>query len=466
MKAVIALIGRPNVGKSTLFNRLTRSRDALVADQPGVTRDRKYGIAHCGEQTFFVVDTGGITDQGSEIAGLMYAQTQLAIEEADIILFLVDGREGLSALDETIADELRHSHNKLLKLVVNKAERQDRELIASEFYRLGLGEPAIISAQQGQGVERMVQDLLTALPAMGGKTDEIPAKGLQFAVIGRPNVGKSTLVNRLLGEERVIASEVPGTTRDSIAIPFCRHDKPYTLVDTAGIRRRSKVLDVLEKFSIVKALQAIAAAQVVILVIDARDSLVDQDLHLASLALESGKAIIITVNKWDGLSPNQRQVVTSDLDRRLSFLDFAKIHFISALHGSGVGNLFSSIDEAYQSASRHLSTGELNQVLSAAIERHPLPAVRGRRIKLRYAHQGGQNPPKIIIHGNQTESVPISYKRYLISYFRSAFSLIGTPIALEFRTVENPFKGQANPLTQRQLQKRRRLVRFRKHKDK
>jgi GTP-binding protein len=460
MKAV-ALVGRPNVGKSTLFNRLTRSRDALVADQPGVTRDRKYGIANYGERTFFVVDTGGITEQDSGIAGLMRAQAQLAIEEADVILFLVDGREGLSSLDETIAKQLRRSQ-KLLKLVINKAEGRDRELVASEFYHLGLGEPAVISAQQGQGVGALLQDLLTFLPIIEEEEGDIPTKGIQFAIVGRPNVGKSTLVNHILGEERVLSFEEPGTTRDSIAIPFYHHDKDYTLVDTAGIRRRSKVLDTLEKFSVIKTLQAVATAQVVILVIDARDSLVEQDLHLAGLILESGKAVVIAVNKWDGLPFDQRREVRANLDRRLPFLDFARVHFISALYGSGVEDLFPSIDEAYQSASRHLLTGELNQALSAAIEKHPPPAVRGRRIKLRYAHQGGQNPPKIIIHGNQTESVPTSYKRYLTNHFRTVFSLVGTPIELEFRTAKNPFKERANILTERQLQSRKRLVRFRK----
>jgi GTP-binding protein len=461
MKAVVALVGRPNVGKSTLFNRFTRSRDALVADQPGVTRDRKYGIARYGEQSFFVVDTGGITEQQSGIAGLMRMQAQLAIEEADAILFLVDGREGLSSLDEAIAEQLRRSQ-KLLKLVINKVEGRDRELVASEFYRLGLGEPAVISAQQGQGIEALLQDLFTLLPMAEREEVEIPAKGLQFAIVGRPNVGKSTLVNRILGEERVLSFEEPGTTRDSIAISFYHHGKDYTLVDTAGIRRRSKILDTLEKFSVVKTLQAVAAAQVVILVIDARSSLVEQDLHLAGLILESGRAVVIVVNKWDGLPFDQRRGVRAELDRRLPFLDFARIHFISALHGSGVEALFPSIDEAYQSASRHLPTGELNQALSDAVEKHPPPTVRGRRIKLRYAHQGGQNPPKIIIHGNQAEAVPTSYKRYLINYFRTAFSLVGTPIELEFRTVKNPFREQANILTQRQLQKRKRLVRFRK----
>ncbi|QBQ54730.1 ribosome biogenesis GTPase Der [Nitrosococcus wardiae] len=461
MKALVALVGRPNVGKSTLFNRLTRSRDALVADQPGVTRDRKYGIARYGEHSFLVVDTGGITEQESGVGELMRTQAQLAIEEADAILFLVDGREGLSALDETIAEQLRRAQ-KPLKLVINKAEGQDQELVASEFYRLGLGEPATISAQQNQGVGGLLQNLLTLLPGGEKEEPEIQAKGLQFAIVGRPNVGKSTLVNRILGEERVLSFEAPGTTRDSIAIPFCHQGRDYTLVDTAGIRRRSKILDMLEKFSIAKTLEAIGAAHVVILVMDARDGVVEQDLHLAGLILESGKAVVIAVNKWDGLPLEQRRRVKADLDRRLPFLDFARVHFISALHGSGVGGLFTSIDEAYQSANCHLPTAELNQVLAAAVEKHPPPVVKGRRIKLRYAHQGGHNPPKIIIHGNQAEAVPVNYRRYLMNHFRLAFALVGTRIELEFRTVKNPFKGRINALTQRQRQKRKRIIRFRK----
>ncbi|ADJ29116.1 ribosome biogenesis GTPase Der [Nitrosococcus watsonii] len=461
MKALVALVGRPNVGKSTLFNRLTRSRDALVADQPGVTRDRQYGLAYCGEQSFFVVDTGGIMEQESEIGSLMRGQAQLAIEEADVIFFLVDAREGLSSLDEEIAEWLRCTE-KPLKLVINKAEGRDEDLVASEFYCLGLGEPAIISARQGQGVEVLLQALLTLLPVAGREESEIQAKGLQLAVIGRPNVGKSTLVNRILGEERVLSSEIPGTTRDSISIPFRHHGRDYTLVDTAGIRRRSRILDRVEKFSVIQSLQSIAIAQVVILVIDAHDSVVEQDLHLAGVILESGKGVVIAVNKWDGLPLEQRQRVKKDLDRRLPFLVFARIHFISALHGSGVGDLFPSIDEAYQSANSQLPTGELNRALLAAVEKHPPPIVKGRRIKLRYAHQGGQNPPKIIIHGNQAEAVSANYRRYLINYFRSVFGLMGTPIALEFRTVKNPFEGRTNILTQRQQQKRKRLVRFRK----
>lgn len=464
MRSIVALVGRPNVGKSTLFNRLTRSRDALVADQPGVTRDRKYGIANHEGRSFLVIDTGGMVEGASSIAELMLKQVQLAIEEADIILFLVDGREGISVLDETLTEQLRR-YQKPLQLAVNKVEGGDRELIASEFYRLGLGAPAIISAQQGQGIKGLLQDLLRQLPLTEQTEPEAYTSGLQFAIVGRPNVGKSTLVNRILGEERVLSSDEPGTTRDSIAIPFYRHGKDYTLVDTAGVRRRARIVDTLEKFSVAKTLQAIEAAQVVVLIVDARSSLVEQDLHLAGLILESGKAVVIAVNKWDSLSLEQRRKVKADLDRRLSFLEFARKHFISALHGSGVGEIFTSIDETYQSAYCHLSTGELNRVLSVAVEKHPPPMMRGRRIKLRYAHQGGHAPPKIIIHGSQAESVPPSYRRYLINQFRAAFLLAGTPIELEFKTVKNPFEGRANILTQRQMKRRGRLIRFRKQRE-
>lgn len=462
MTSIVALVGRPNVGKSTLFNRLTRSRDALVADQPGVTRDRKYGIANHEGRSFLVVDTGGMMEGVSGIAELMFKQARLAIEEADIILFLVDGREGISALDEAIAEQLRRCQ-KPLQLAVNKVEGGDRELIASEFYRLGLGAPAIISAQQGQGIKGLLQDLLKQLPV--AEEVEPETQRLKFAIVGRPNVGKSTLVNRILGEERVLSSDEPGTTRDSIAIPFQRHGKDYTLIDTAGVRRRARIVDTLEKFSVSKTLQAIEAVQVAVLIIDARSSLVEQDLHLAGLILESGKAVVIAINKWDSLPLERRRKVKVDLDRRLSFLEFTRKHFISALHGSGVGEIFTSIDEAYQSAHRHLSTGEINRALSVAVEKHPPPMMRGRRIKLRYAHQGGHTPPKIIIHGSQAESVPDSYRRYLINQFRTAFSLAGTPIELEFKTVKNPFEGRTNILTQRQMKRRSRLIRFRKQRE-
>ncbi len=464
MKPIVALVGRPNVGKSTLFNRLTHSRDALVADQPGVTRDRKYGIVNYDSYSFVVVDTGGIIAGVSGIADLMYKQAQRAIEEADVILFIVDGREGISALDEAIAEQLRRCQ-KPLQLVINKAEGQDRDLMAPEFYPLGLGMPAVISARQGQGISGLLQDFLRPLLPAEEIEPVAPPRGLQFAIVGRPNVGKSTLVNRILGEERVLASEEPGTTRDSIAISFSRNGKDYTLVDTAGVRRRARIVETLEKFSVAKTLQAIEVAQVIVLVIDASTGLVEQDLHLAGLALESGKGVVIAVNKWDGLPPDQRRRVKMDLERRLSFLEFARKHFISALHGSGVGEIFTSIDEVYQATRYHFPTAELNRVLAAAVGKHPPPIVRGRRIKLRYAHQGGHGPPKIIIHGSQAESVPASYKRYLVNQFRAAFSLVGAPIELEFRTVKNPFEGRANTLTQRQRKKRERLIRFRKQRE-
>ncbi|CAB1274927.1 ribosome biogenesis GTPase Der [Candidatus Nitrosacidococcus tergens] len=459
MTTTIALVGRPNVGKSTLFNYLTRSRDALVVDQPGVTRDRKYGIARYKTQSFLIIDTGGVTDQISGISELMNKQVKLAITEANIILFIVDGSEGLSSLDEMIADQLRYSQ-KLIKLVVNKVERKNQQPIVTDFYQLGLGDPVIISARQRLGIDVLIDSL--PIDQEEEENESIPTKGIQFAILGRPNVGKSTLVNRLLGEERMITFDEPGTTRDSIAVSFIRNNQRYTLIDTAGIRRRSKIFDVLEKFSVVKAIETIKIAQVAILVIDACDSLVEQDLHLAGLILESGKAVIIAVNKWDKASDYQQQRLKANLNRRLPFLDFARVHFISALHGKGVDQLFPSIDESYQAASCHLSTGALNQALAAATAAHPLPLIRGRQIKLRYAHQGGENPPKIIIHGNQTESMPDHYKRYLIRYFRDQFSLVGTPIKLEFKTTQNPYKDRVNILTQHQLKKRKRIIKDRK----
>ncbi|CAH9017485.1 ribosome biogenesis GTPase Der [Candidatus Nitrosacidococcus sp. I8] len=458
MTTTIALIGRPNVGKSTLFNYLTRSRDALVVDQPGVTRDRKYGIARYKTQAFFIIDTGGVTDQLSGISELMNQQVKLAITEANIILFLVDGSEGLSSLDEMIANQLRYSQ-KLIKLVVNKVEKKNQRSIVTDFYQLGLGNPIVISAKQGLGVDALVD----SLPIDQKEENEpISTKGIQFAILGRPNVGKSTLVNRLLGEERMITFDEPGTTRDSIAVSFTKNHQLYTLIDTAGIRRRSKIFDVLEKFSVLKAIETIEIAQVAVLVVDACDSFVEQDIHLAGLILEGGKSVIIVVNKWDKASDYQQQRLKANLERRLPFLDFARIHFISALHGKGVDQLFPSIDEAYRAANCHLPTGALNQALAAATAAHPLPSIRGRQIKLRYAHQGGENPPKIIIHGNQTESVPDHYKRYLIRYFRDQFSLVGTPIKLEFKTTENPYKDRVNIPTQHQLKKRKRIIKDRK----
>ncbi len=455
MLPVIALVGRPNVGKSTLFNRLTRSRDALVADQPGLTRDRKYGIGRLGDRPYLVVDTGGISGEADGVEALMDRQVRLAIEEADHILFLVDAREGLTGGDEQIAAELRRT-GKPVTLVVNKSESLDRELAAAEFHALGLGEPVPVSAAHGRGVKPLVNEVLETLPP----AEEVPEeeKGVQIAVVGRPNVGKSTLINRLLGEERLVAYDQPGTTRDSVQVPFEHQGKRYTLIDTAGVRRRARVSEAIEKFSVIKALQAMEQANVVLLVLDAHEGVTEQDANLAGHVLESGRALVVVVNKWDGLDPDQRERVKAELERRLPFLSFAEVRFVSALHGTGVGHLMEAVDRAWRSATADLKTAELTRVLEQAVQEHQPPLVRGRRIKLRYAHQGGRNPPVIVIHGNQTESVPAAYRRYLVNRFREAFDLWGTPVRIEFRTAENPYKGRRNKLTPRQRQKRRRLM--------
>ena len=455
MLPVIALVGRPNVGKSTLFNRLTRSRDALVADQPGLTRDRKYGIGRLGDRPYLVVDTGGISGEADGVEALMDRQVRLAIEEADHILFLVDAREGLTGGDEQIAAELRRT-GKPVTLVVNKSESLDRELAAAEFHALGLGEPVPVSAAHGRGVKPLVNEVLETLPP----AEEVPEeeKGVQIAVVGRPNVGKSTLINRLLGEERLVAYDQPGTTRDSVQVPFEHQGKRYTLIDTAGVRRRARVSEAIEKFSVIKALQAMEQANVVLLVLDAHEGVTEQDANLAGHVLESGRALVVVVNKWDGLDPDQRERVKAELERRLPFLSFAEVRFVSALHGTGVGHLMEAVDRAWRAATADLKTAELTRVLEQAVQEHQPPLVRGRRIKLRYAHQGGRNPPVIVIHGNQTESVPAAYRRYLVNRFREAFDLWGTPVRIEFRTAENPYKGRRNKLTPRQRQKRRRLM--------
>jgi GTPase len=466
MKPIIALVGRPNVGKSTLFNRLTKSRDALVADFSGLTRDRIYGAVENDDCSFILIDTGGLLGQRDDMADLMRKQAELAIEEADLVFFLVDGRAGLVAADQVIAQQLR-SLGKPTILVVNKAEGELKEIMAAEFYSIGLGEPQVISASQGRGMANLVATLQDAVPAVSisdnDDNDEESErdKGIRLAVLGRPNVGKSTLINRIMGEERVVAFDEPGTTRDSIHIPFEKDGTKYTLIDTAGVRRRSKVSEMLEKFSIVKTLQALEDANVVLLVLDAHEGIVEQDLHLAGLIIESGRAVVIAVNKWDGLEKAEREWVEANLERRLPFLNFAKIHFISALHGSGVGLLFKSVKQAYESAMAQIPTPRLTRVLEDAVSDHPPPLVHGRRIKFRYAHLGGKNPPRIIIHGNQTDSTPNSYRRYLENTFRDVLKLYGTPVVIEFRSGENPFKGRKNKSTDRQVTKRQRMV---KHK--
>jgi len=447
MKPIIALVGRPNVGKSTLFNKLTRSRDALVADHAGLTRDRIYGTAEIEGCHFIVIDTGGLTDQSDNMSGLMRQQAQLAIQEADLIFFLVDGRSGLTPADEDVAIQLRNADKPVI-LVVNKAEGERREMMAADFYGLGLGEPQVISATQNRGFVSLMDMLREKLPSVEHVIDdeeqEDDSQRIKLAIMGRPNVGKSTLINRIMGEERVVAFDEPGTTRDSIHIPFEKDDRQYTLIDTAGVRRRSKVSEMLEKFSIVKTLQALEEANVVILVLDAHEGIVEQDLHLAGLIIESGRAVVIAVNKWDGLEKSEREWVATNVERRLPFLGFAKTHFISALHGSGVGLLFKSVNQAYDSAMAQLPTPRLTRVLEDAVSDHPPPLVHGRRIKFRYAHLGGKNPPRIIIHGNQTDATPQSYRRYLENTFRDVLKLHGTPVMIEFKKSDNPFKDRKN----------------------
>jgi len=463
VKPVIALVGRPNVGKSTLFNCLTRSRDALVADQPGLTRDRKYGEGRIGDKPYLVVDTGGISGETAGIEELMADQVWQAVEEADAVLFLVDAKDGLMAGDAEIARRLR-TCSKPVYLVVNKIDGSDASMVVSDFFNLGMGEPLGITASQGGGVHDLMEIVLSALPDTEPEEDE--TGGIKIAVVGKPNVGKSTLINRILGEERVLAFDMPGTTRDSIYIPFERRGQQYTFIDTAGVRRRGKIQDKLEKFSVIKALQAIEKANVVVLVIDARDGISDQDLHLLGFVVDEGRSLVIAVNKWDGLDKDAKDRVRYELGRRLQFVDYASLYFISALHGTGVGDLFKPIQKAYASASRDLSTPELTRILEQAVSEHQPPLVRGRRIKLRYAHQGGRNPPIIVIHGNQTKDIPASYQRYLANYFRKALKLEGTPVRIDLKTGINPYQGKKNKLTKRQLDKRQRLKKFIKKKDK
>lgn len=446
MIPVLAIVGRPNVGKSTLFNYLTRTRAALVADVPGLTRDRLYGQANFDNHSFIVIDTGGIEYVSEDMQTLMAEQTKTAIQEAQVILWLVDARTGLTAADESILQELR-LFSKPIFCVVNKVDGKDPDIACADFYSLGLNFIFPITTSSGKGVEDLLSTALAEFPNAAKEPEDLEEeprfqKAIKVAVIGRPNVGKSTLVNRLLGEERVIVYDEPGTTRDSIFIPFERRDKSYVLIDTAGVRRRRSVHETVEKFSIVKTLQAIETANVVIFVIDAKQGIADQDLHLLDFIIEAGKGLIITVNKWDGLSEDERNFVKKELDRRLRFINFARIHFISALHGSGVGDLFGFVNEAYDSATRELPTHELTELLEKAVEDHPPPAVVGRRIKLRYAHAGGYNPPTIVIHGNQTEKLPLSYKRYLANYFQKTLKLMGTPINIILKTGHNPYEDR------------------------
>ncbi len=461
MKPVLALVGRPNVGKSTLFNQLTRSRDALVADQPGLTRDRNYGEGKIGGRAFLVIDTGGLSGESEGIDLHMAQQAWQAVQEASTVLFLVDARAGLTAADQAIAQQLRES-GKPVVVVANKAEGLDPALATAEFHALGLGEPLAVAAAHGQGIGRLVA---RAVPLREEKEEQQEeSEGIRVALVGRPNVGKSTLLNRILGEERVVVYDLPGTTRDSIFVPFERDGQRYVFIDTAGVRRRSRVKQAVEKFSIIKTLQAIDAAQVVIMVLDAREGIGEQDAHLLGHVLDAGRAVLLAINKWDRLPAGQRDRVRRELELKLPFLKFAPAHFISALHGTGVGELFASLQRCYRSAMAELPTPMLTRLLEDAVSAHPPPLVGGRRIKLRYAHQGGRNPPVIVIHGNRGGMVPDAYRRYLANIFRRELRLEGTPLRIEFREGANPFAGRRNPLTRRQQEKRRRLVRYSRRK--
>ncbi|MCF2856891.1 ribosome biogenesis GTPase Der [Pseudoalteromonas sp. SMS1] len=489
MLPVIALVGRPNVGKSTLFNRLTRTRDALVADFPGLTRDRKYGQADYDGYEFIVVDTGGIDGSEEGIETEMAEQSLLAIEEADIVLFLVDARAGMTVADQAIAQHLRRQEKKSF-IVANKTDGIDADSSCAEFYQLALGDIHQIAAAHGRGVTQLLEATLGPIVAELAKQEddiehsderiaelylegeEAPEEGksgfedkpVKLAIIGRPNVGKSTLTNRILGEERVIVYDMPGTTRDSIYIPMTRNDREYVLIDTAGVRKRKKVNDVVEKFSVIKTLKAIEDANVILLVVDAREGISDQDLSLLGFALNSGRSLVIAVNKWDGLDNYVKERIKSELDRRLGFIDFARLHFISALHGTGVGHLFESVDEAYESATKRVSTAMLRRIMDMAQADHQPPLVRGRRVKLKYAHAGGYNPPRIVIHGNQVHDLPDSYKRYLMNYYRKALNIMGTPIKIEFREGDNPYSGRSNKMTLSQKRKLRAFTKEQRNK--
>ena len=456
MLPVIALVGRPNVGKSTLFNFLTGTRDALVADLPGLTRDRNYGYGKVGEIPYLVVDTGGLVVDARGVEVVMAKQALRAVEEADRVLFLVDAREGLAPSDHFIAQTLRKL-GRQVTVVANKAEGLDTAAAAAEFHQLGLGDPRAISSAHGDGVRSLMEDVLEGLERTG-LGDGAGANDIRVAVIGRPNVGKSTLINRLLGEERLVTFDQPGTTRDAVFVPFERDGRRYTLIDTAGVRRRARVEEAIEKFSVIKALQAVDSANVVIGVIDAHDTVAEQDATLFGMVAERGRSLLIAVNKWDNIPMDKRDEIRAGLDLRLPFLDFAPVHFISALHGTGVGELMRGVSEVYDASMREIPTPELTRILELAIEQHQPPLVRGRRIKLRYAHQGGRNPPIIVVHGNQIQHVPDAYRRYLANLFRKHFRLEGAPVRVEFRSDENPFKGRRNPLTPRQVRSRKRML--------
>ena len=460
MLPLVALVGRPNVGKSTLFNALTRTRDALVHDAPGVTRDRNYGVCRLDEtRPFVLVDTGGIAGNEEGLAGATARPSRAAAEEADLVLVVVDGREGASALDDEILAWLRKVSTPVY-LVVNKVDGIDAQQARNDFARYGFKDVFGVSSAHRQGLDELLAKVLAALPEDGDAQvlDNDPER-VRIAFVGRPNVGKSTLVNRILGEERMIASDVPGTTRDSIAVDLERDGRKYRLVDTAGIRRKSKVDEAVEKFSIVKTLQAIEQCQVAVIMLDATEGVTEQDASVLGAVLDAGRALVIAVNKWDGQSDYQRQQTESLLARKLSFVDWAEAVRISALHGSGLRELFKAVHRAHSSATRQFSTAEVTRALETAIESHPPPVVRGHAAKLRFAHPGGENPPTFVVHGNRLRTLAESYRRYLENYFRKRFKLVGTPVRFVFKEGDNPYKDKKNVLTDRQVAKKQRLIR-------
>ena len=458
MLTTVALVGRPNVGKSTLFNALTRTRDALVADLPGLTRDRRYGYARLRGRDVVVVDTGGLSDANDPIARLVADQAALAIGESDVVVLVLDARAGLTGADQGVADQLRRS-GKPLVVAANKVDGLDETTATSEFHALGIGEPLPIAALHRRGIGRLAEVLAGLLPQDVQPPGERAGSATRVCVIGRPNTGKSTLVNRLAGEARVLAHAMPGTTRDSVEVPFEHGGREYVLIDTAGIRRRSRVTEAIEKFSIIKSLEAIADSDVAIVLLDANTGVSDQDATLLGLVLDGGRAPVITFNKWDVASREARASLRADISRKLAFAAFCPVRRISALRGTGLRELMRQVDDCRKAAFADLSASRLTRELERAVEHSAPPLVRGRRIKLRYAHQGGSNPPVIVVHGNQTDLVPASYRRYLAGRFRSAFNLVGTPLRIEFRTGDNPFKGRRNPLTPRQQRRRKRLMR-------
>ena len=465
MLPLVALVGRPNVGKSTLFNALTRTRDALVHDEPGVTRDRQYGLCRLEEGRHFAVcDTGGLTDASEGLAAATTKQSRAAAEEADLVLFIVDGRDGPTGEDDTILRWLRKT-GRPIYLVVNKTDGLDVATCVNDFARMGVDVVIPIAASHQRGVPDLVQALLPRLPAdrdaavLDDGTDR-----MRVAFIGRPNVGKSTLVNRLLGEERMIASEVPGTTRDSIAVDLERDGRQYRLIDTAGMRRRSKVEEAVEKFSVFKTLQAIESCQVAVVMLDAGEGVTEQDATVLGHVLDSGRALVIAVNKWDGQSNYQREQTKALLDRKLSFCTWAEQVTISAKHGTGMRELFNAIKRAHASATRSFGTAEITRALEAAVTAFPPPVQRGHVAKLKFAHPGGENPPLIVVHGTRLKGLPDSYRRYLENFFRKRFKLVGTPVRFVFKEGENPYEGKKNVLTDRQVARKRRLIRHVKGK--